>query len=198
MLWSLPSRSLVWCSVSSASPLKYRSLLSETSTEFAPLAVIRHAHGVRGEVKIASFTDPLEQLLTYALTDKNGKPYTLTRTGIQKGILLCRIEGVSDRNAAEALRGTELGVARDALPDLPEHQTYVSDLIGMEVRDEADALVGKVTDIVNYGASDIVVIDTASGELMLPYAEPFFPGEAVDGVLICRLPEIVENDEEGA
>lgn len=182
---------------SSASPSKYHRILPDHSTEFVPLAVIRHAHGVRGEVKIASFTDPLEQLLTFALTDKGGTPYTLTRTGIQKGILLCRIEGVTDRNAAEALRGKELGITRDALPELPEHQTYVSDLIGMDVRDEAGELVGKVSDIVDYGASDIVVIDTAGGELMLPYAEQFFPGDAVDGVLTCRLPEILENDEEG-
>lgn len=166
------------------------------TTDFVAIAVIRQAHGVRGEVKVASYTDPAEDFLTYTLTDAEGIPFRLHKTGRQKELFLCRIEGVPDRNAAELLKGRELGVARDALPVLEGAQTYSSALIGLRIVDEAGAEVGTVSRVVNYGASDILVIEGPQGELMLPYAHQFFPGDPVDGVLSCRLPETVAAKEQ--
>jgi 16S rRNA processing protein RimM len=169
--------------------------LSDPTPDFVPLAVIRHAHGLRGEVKVASFTTPPEQFLAYPLTDAKGNAFKLTRTGVQKGIFLCRVEGVTDRNGAEALKNRELGASRALLPALDADSTYVSDLIGCRVQDAQGANIGTVRAVVNYGASDILILDTADGELMLPYTEQFFPGDMENGILTCHMPEIVVGEE---
>ena len=161
-----------------------------------PIAKIRHAHGVRGEVKLASFTTPPELIFTLPLKDATGVPVKLTRTGVQKDLFLCRIEGVTDRNVAETLKGREFFAEAAALPALAPHQRYVDELIGLRVVDASQAAIGTVRDIVNYGASDIVVIDTPTGELMLPYAAQFFPEDAKDGVLVCALPEIIAGEKD--
>ena len=153
--------------------------------------MIRHAHGVRGEVKVASYTEPFENILLYPLRDSNGTVYTLKRTGIQSGVVICRIDGITDRNQAEALKGTELGTARVNLPETDEGETYIHDLIGCRVETTDGQPVGTVRTIANYGAGDIVVMDTADGELMLPYAPMFFPQPPVAGLLLCHLPELL-------
>jgi len=164
-------------------------------TDLVAVAVIRQAHGVRGEVKIASLTEPRAHFLTCPLTDAAGTAIKLTKTGIQKDWFLCRIEGIQDRNAAELLKGRELYAPRSTLPALEENQSYVSDLIGLTVLDEKGQTVGTLLDIVNYGATDIAVIDTSDGELMLPYTHQFFPEDAKQGAISCRLPEIMVGEE---
>lgn len=162
---------------------------------FVPLAVIRHAHGVRGEVKIASLSSPADLIFTHALHDASGTPFPLTRTGTQPGLFICRIEGVGDRNQAEALKGTKLGVLRSALADGEENATFADELVGIRAVDEAGAEIGSIRAIVNYGASDIVVIATPEGEIMLPYASQFFPDDISDGTLLCLLPDTVAGNE---
>ncbi len=187
---------LGWLSVSSALPCRSRShALRDTDDSFVPLAVIRHAHGVRGEVKIASLTETPVDFLSYALRDDAGRAYVLTRTGTQPGLFICRIEGVGDRNAAEALKGRQLGVSRSLLPAIDVSATYVHDLVGLRVIDSAGSSLGAVRDVVDYGAGDIVVIACEDGkELMLPYASQYFPADAVDGTLLCDVPDMVSGE----
>lgn len=147
-------------------------------------------------MKVASFTDPAEEFLDFTLTDAAGTPFRLHKTGRQKDLFLCRIEGITDRNASELLKGRELGVSRDALPAAEDGKVYSSALVGLRVVDEAGVDVGTIRRVVNYGASDILVIEGAQGELMLPYAHQFFPADAVDGVLTCRLPETISGEEQ--
>lgn len=167
-------------------------MANAATDRFVPLAVIRHAHGVRGEVKIAPLTGT--DIFSLPLHTEAGTPFRLTRTGIQKDLFLCRIEGIGDRNAAEALKGTQLGALRSQLP-AEDDATYANDLIGLRVVNDAGDVLGTVRAIVNYGASDIVVMDTADGELMLPYSRPFFPSDPEGDTLLCLVPALVSGEE---
>jgi 16S rRNA processing protein RimM len=166
---------------------------SKTQSErrFIATASIRHAHGVKGEVKIVSLTTPPEDFAVEPLCDQDGKPVTITITGKQPTCFICRITGVTDRSQAEALKGTQLGFMRSASDERTEDEIYASDLIGLVVVDEHDRVIGTLQDIVNYGASDIAVIETESGNLMIPYAHTFFPQDPENGRIHCRMPETI-------
>lgn len=169
--------------------------MPESSDRFVPLAIIRHAHGVRGEVKVASLSNPPEAFLNHALHSAEGTKFKLTRTGTQPKYVICRIEGITDRTGAEAARGTTLGVMRSTLPEDADDVVFADELIGLRVINDASEEIGIIRDIVNYGASDIVVINTPTGELMLPFTHQFFPKDAENAALLCLLPEIIAGEE---
>lgn len=126
------------------------------------LGVIAGAHGVRGLVRIKSFTEAAEDLTAYGpLSDEAGaRRFELTVTGRAKDALLARVEGITDRDQAQALKGTRLYVARDALPALDEEETYYhADLIGLAAEDRAGRPLGKVRAVHNFGAGDLLELD---------------------------------------
>lgn len=128
------------------------------------LAVVAQPHGVSGRVKIKSFTDPLDDFARHeGLCDEAGNAVKLTLTGHAQGMPVVAIEGVTNRNAAELWRGRRLGVARDTLPALPENRFYTDDLTGMDVIDAAGAAFGRVLQVVNYGAGDLLDIARVGG-----------------------------------
>ena len=125
------------------------------------LAVIGAAHGVRGAMKVKTFTETPQDLAAYGpLTDKKGeRVFIVTSCQVAKGGARITIEGVVDRNAAEALKNTELYVARDKLPILDnEDDFYHNDLIGLDVRDGDGAEMGRVLACHNFGAGDLLEI----------------------------------------
>ncbi|MFM9890312.1 MAG: ribosome maturation factor RimM [Rickettsiales bacterium] len=128
------------------------------------LAAVAQPHGVSGRVKIKSFTDPVDDFAAHTgLCDEAGNPVKLTLTGHAQGMPVVAIEGVNDRNAAELWRGRRLGVARSTLPALPENRFYTDDLTGMDVVDAAGAAFGRVTQVANYGAGDLLDIARIGG-----------------------------------
>jgi len=144
------------------------------------LGAIAGVHGVRGEVKVKSFTaDPLA-IATYGpLYDDQGRKFELklSQKAAKDTIVIARIDGVSDRNAAEALKGKRLYAPRDALPPIEaEDEYYASDLIGLAVEDRTGRKLGKVTAMQDYGAGDIIAISGGSeGDFELPFADRFVP-----------------------
>ncbi|WP_294266282.1 ribosome maturation factor RimM [uncultured Sphingomonas sp.] len=122
------------------------------------LAAITGAHGIRGEVKLKIFAD---DLASYRLF--NGG--TLKLVSLRQDI--ARFEGVADRTAAEAMRGTALTVPRSSLPPLDEGEYYHADLIGLAARSETGEPLGTVVAVENYGASDLVEIERAGGRRFL-------------------------------
>jgi len=126
------------------------------------IAEITTAHGIKGQVKVRSYADDPHALEDYTLsTDVAGKEtLSLTLKNPIKGDWIAEVDGVTDRNAAEDLRGTKLYIDRDALPPLPAGQHYHADLIGLSVVDETDATVGTVTAVQNFGAGDLLEIRT--------------------------------------
>jgi 16S rRNA processing protein RimM len=122
------------------------------------MAVIGAAHGIKGEVRVKTFTDDPLALANYSpLVAKDGRVFEIAAIRPQGTVVVARLKGVGDRNAAEALNGTELFVERAALPDeLDEEEFYHADLVGMDVEDEHGERIGTVSAIQNFGAGDIL------------------------------------------
>jgi 16S rRNA processing protein RimM len=142
------------------------------------LGVISGAHGVKGQVKIRSFTAVPEDMASYGdLRDKSGKIYRLAITGQGKErVLIASVEGVASRDEAEKLRNIELYVERGALSCLNENEYYYEDIIGLAVFTRDNALYGRLIAMHNFGAGDIAEIKRASGEEEFqPFSKATFP-----------------------
>jgi 16S rRNA processing protein RimM len=137
-----------------------------TSERPVTVAAVVGAHGIAGEVRLKLFTDDLKR---YPVLTGGGR--TLTLKSIRPGPngAVARLAEISDRNAAEALRGTELTVPRSALPPLEEGEYYFSDLIGLPcVSTEGEAL-GTVVAVENFGAGDVIEVERPDGKrFMVP------------------------------
>ena len=137
------------------------------------------AHGVRGEIKLWSFTqDPLAIIEYEPLETPDGRSVELESVRPQKDFLVARVVGVGDRTAAEALRNVELYVPRDRLPAIEEEATwYISDLIGLAAQTHDGTPVGTVSAVHNFGAGDVIEIASATDgqTFMLPFAADTVP-----------------------
>lgn len=166
------------------------------------LGVIVGAKGIKGEVKIRSFTRFPEDLVSYGtLQDKSGNEYVIHIRSVVKDQVTASIAGVCDRNKAEKLRSTSLFVERSKLPPAEEDEYYHNDLIGLPVYLEDDTPFGTFISIHNYGAGDIVTVKTLSGEEELfPFTKAIFPVIYIKQQKITlSLPEkiIAEEDPDG-
>ena len=143
-----------------------------------PLAAVAGAHGIKGEVRLKLFGS-LEGLATQQKVHVAGREYALEQVKPDGKGAIARLAGVSDRSAAEALRGALVEVDRAALPPLAEGEYYHADLIGLPCVDAAGKAVGTVTAVENYGAGDLLEVETGGGRRSLI---PFKPGVAdLDG-----------------
>ena len=132
-----------------------------------PLAAIAGAHGVKGELRLKLFTDDSQKLKQYAPLFVAGEPRKLVDVRSSGKTAVVRLEGVCDRSAAEALRGALIEVDRSSLPPLEEGEYYHADLIGLPAVDADGKPVGSVAAIENYGAGDLLEIETADGKRSL-------------------------------
>jgi 16S rRNA processing protein RimM len=128
------------------------------------LAAIIGAHGIAGEVRLKVFAD---DLVSYKSFNNGALTLKSLRTGSNGAI--ARFAEVADRNAAEALRGTQLTVPRSALPPLGEGEYYHVDLLGLAAVSDAGDALGTVVAIDNYGAGDVLEIERPDGKrFMVP------------------------------
>jgi 16S rRNA processing protein RimM len=132
---------------------------------FILIARVAGAFGVRGEIRISAFSgEPLALLGYRTLCDADGKAVlTLTGGRAAKDALIARAAEVPTREAAEALKGLELYIGRDALPEPDEDEFYVADLVGLQVRDQAGAVIGRIKSMENFGAGDLLEIAPING-----------------------------------
>jgi 16S rRNA processing protein RimM len=163
--------------------------------------VITGAHGIRGEVKLRSFTDRPEAIAGYSpLETVAGRALDIVRLRAQKEGFIAVLKGVTDRNAAEALRGTELFVPRARLPEPAAGEVYLDDLIGLAVF-EGGTMLGKVVGVDNFGASDLLEVATEGQRetVYIPFAESFVKEvDAEAGRIVVALPEgFLGGDGEG-
>lgn len=142
------------------------------------MAVIGAPHGVRGQVRVKSFTgDPMALGEYGPLFAQDGRRFTLLELRPSKTVVVARFKEIADRDAAEAVNGLELFVDRSALPDdLEEDEFYQADLIGLDVRDETGQTIGKVAAMHDFGGGDIVEIKGARGPgVMVPFTRAAIP-----------------------
>ena len=146
------------------------------------MAVIGAAHGIKGELRVKTFTgDPLALADYGPLQARDGRVFQILDIRPAGTVVVVRFKGVSDRNAAEALAGTELYVDRSVLPDDGEEdEFYHADLIGLEVRDEADAVLGKVVAVHNFGGGDILDVTLAGRKgVLVPFTQAAVPAVSI-------------------
>ena len=125
------------------------------------LGTITGVHGVGGMVKVKSFTQDPYALGQYGplLLGDTGRRIEITDMQPHNEVFRVRIKGVDERNAAEALKGLELKIERSVLPAADEDEFYFADLIGLSVKRDDDRVVGKIVDVVNFGAGDLLEIE---------------------------------------
>jgi 16S rRNA processing protein RimM len=142
------------------------------------LGRIAGAHGIRGEVLIKTFTERPEDIAAYGpVDDGHGRTLEITASRATPRGVVARIEGVSDRNGAEALKGAPLYVDRGRLPAPEEGEFYHADLIGLAAVDDKGRPVGEVVGVYNHGAGDLIEVRLAeSGKTeLIAFTDAFVP-----------------------
>jgi 16S rRNA processing protein RimM len=167
----------------------------------APICVARigAAHGVRGAVKLWTFTeDPLGVKRYGPLMTKDGaRQFEVTHVREAKDHLVATFKGIATRDDAEKLNGIELYVARDKLPATDEDEYYHADLIGLAAVTGANEPLGRVIAIHNFGAGDIIEIAPPHGATMLlPFTNAVVPTvDLAGGRVVIELPGEIVGDE---
>ena len=162
------------------------------------VGAIAGAFGVRGEVRLKSFTSEPNDIVTYSplWTEDGTRSFAVRLTRPVTGGLGVRLSGVETREDAEALKGVTLWADRDKLPSLPDDEFYHTDLIGMSVYDAGGVLIGTVCAIYDHGAGDILEIFGPGRKqtLLLPFTRAFVPTvDIAAGRIIADPPEETEE-----
>lgn len=162
------------------------------------VARIGAAHGVRGEVKLWTFTeDPLAVKRYGPLVTKDGaRQFEVTHAREAKGHLVAALKGVATREDAERLNGVELYIGREKLPATEEDEYYHTDLIGLAAVTLAGEPLGRVIAIHNFGAGDIIEIAPPQGATMLlPFTNAVVPSvDLAGGRVVIELPDEIAGD----
>ena len=163
------------------------------------VARIGAAHGVRGEVKLWTFTEEPFAVTRYGpLSTKDGaRQFEVTQAREAKDHLVATLKGVTTRNEAERLNGIELYVARGKLPATEADEYYHADLIGLAAVTATNEPLGEVIAIHNFGAGDIIEIAPPTGAtIMLPFSNAVVPTvDLAAGRVVIELPEEVDGDD---
>jgi 16S rRNA processing protein RimM len=144
------------------------------------VAQIGAAHGIRGEVRLHTFTDDPMAISRYGPleTEDRKRSFAVAAARSGKGFLVARLSGVEDRSAAEELRNLRLYVPRERLPALSDADDfYHADLIGLRVVDADGSEIGTVAAVQNYGAGDLIEVRPSSGgpTVLIPFTKASVP-----------------------
>ena len=162
------------------------------------VGVVVGAHGVKGQLRIKSFTaDPLDMTRYGPLATEAGKTWRLRgAVAGAKGVVTARVEGIDDRDQAEAAKGTKLYAAREALPAPDEEEFYVADLIGLAAWSVEGAELGVVSQVFDFGAGDVIEVKGPAGELLLPFTRRVVPVVDMVGRKLLVDPPLPAEEEE--
>ena len=160
-------------------------------------------HGVRGEVRLKSFTgDPMAIADYPRVMDESGaRSFKIVAARpVKDDMLIVRVEGVGDRTAAEKLTHVSLSIAREDLPPADEDEFYHADLLGLRAETRDGTLLGNIAAVMNFGAGDILDIRPDIGEnLLLPFTKKVVPiVDLAAGRVIIEPPEDIIVTEEDA
>jgi len=167
------------------------------SSDLIQVGRVAGAFGVRGEVRITSFTaEPLALVDYKALVREDGSPgLTITSGRAAKGGVVVRAKDVDTRDQAEALRGLKLFISRDRLPEPEEDEFYVTDLIGLALRSPDGEALGTIRSVQDFGAGDLLEVQPPEGGATwyLPFTREAVPEVRIaDGFVVAVKPEETE------
>lgn len=172
---------------------------NKQAADLLQVGVITGPHGVRGLVKVKSFTADPSDLSAYGpLTDETGSSaFDLDIKGEAKGQFIVRVDGVEDRNAAETLKGIKLFIHRSVLPEPDDGEFYHTDLIGLATVLEDGTNHGRIAAVHDFGAGDLLEVTlTDGGMTYLPFTESVVPEIDLVAGKVTVLPP-VEVEVEG-
>lgn len=166
------------------------------SSDTVPVGKIVGVHGIRGEVKISPYGDPDDFVFgEISLTGESGARKILAMRP-HKGVLLVALEGVKTRNDAEELKGREVSVPEEALPEAGEDEFYYYTLMGCSVVTESGEDLGTVTNIIETGANDVIEVNGPGGEILIPVVEQtVIEVDTDEGRVTVRLMEGMEPEK---
>jgi 16S rRNA processing protein RimM len=161
------------------------------------LAAVIGAHGLKGEVRVKTFTEAPENLGAYGpLHAPDGRTFTVEAVrAAEKGEAVVAFREVADRNAAEALKGAELYVTRAVLPAAGEGEFYHADLVGLAAEDKEGRRIGRIAAVHNFGAGDVLVIAGDGGEeILLAFTKENVPDiEPEAGRIVIAVPDEIDT-----
>jgi len=164
------------------------------------MGVITAAHGIRGEVKLKSFTANPEDIAAYGplLIENGPRVARILSLKPARGQFIARLEGIDERTAAEALKGKKLKLERARLPEPEEEEFYYSDLIGLKAVDGAGRELGEVAAVHDFGAGDLLEIRPRGGgkSFFLPFTREAVPEIDIAGGAITICPPGDDETEE--
>ncbi|MCE2516893.1 MAG: 16S rRNA processing protein RimM [Alphaproteobacteria bacterium] len=160
------------------------------------LGAIASPHGVRGMVRVKPFTENPQDIAAYGpVALEHGGSFELRVQGISKGLVMTRIDGVTSRDDAEALKGERIYVTRAQLPDAAEEEVYQSDLIGLDAIDPGLGVVGRITAVFDFGAGEMLEVKRPQGKpVLLPFGGAIPITIDDDGVHLAVDPVWLEDD----
>lgn len=166
------------------------------------LGEISGVHGIRGDLLVRTYTETPEAIASYgSLTDAAGaKTFSLKIVRVTDKGVVARVAGISDRTAAEALRGTKLFIARHQLPETETSEFYHSDLIGLKALAEDGTAMGEIVSVQNFGAGDLLELKPIEGTSeFIPFEDQWVPKvDLLSRTVVIRRPPSTgdENDAE--
>jgi 16S rRNA processing protein RimM len=165
------------------------------------VGAVAGAHGVRGAVRLKSFTANPRDVGAYGPVEDEGgtRRWTVKVEGENKGLVIARLEGVADRDAAEALKGTRLYVSRDRLPETEEDEFFYGDLVGLRAETPEGEVIGRIKAVFDFGAGEVLDIERkGEASLMVPFTKAVVPVVDVSGGrVVVDPPEYTEAKEDG-
>ena len=135
------------------------------------LGEVMGVFGVRGWIKLRSHTRPIEAILDYPVWQVGERRFELLDGRQQGPGLVASLDGIEDRDAAAALRGLTIPVSREELPPTRPGEYYWADLIGLEVRNSAGAVLGRVEEMMETGAHDVLVVRGSGRQTLIPFVQ---------------------------
>ncbi len=171
------------------------------------IGAIAGVRGLKGEVRIKSFTADPDDIAAYGpvSTEDGERTYRINVTARAKGLIIARLDGIEDRDAAEALKGTRLYVPKSVLPKPDDGDFYHADLIGLKAETGDGDTLGTVKAVHNFGAGDIIeIVDESGGgpgerkeDLMVPFTAELVPEvDLTEGRIVVAPQKVLEADGE--
>ncbi len=161
------------------------------------LGVVIGVKGLKGEVRIKSFTEDPADVGAYGpVTTADGRTFSVTVVGGKEGVVIAKLSGVADRTQAEALKGAELFVERTALPAPEDGTFYHADLIGAVVKLTSGEILGTVSALHNFGGGDMMEVGEGHSSLLIPLTSEAIATFDVKGaqVVVHPLPGLLGGD----